>query len=577
MPVALRASLDFCKEEKAVRQQQKEVGGEISLKQKLINTINKHEYILPLIIFLLFLAVSLPGVSWGAPALWNPDELIWRVDSALRGEMVFDVTEPDFNYPSLPKYVMYAIGSIVYRTGHSTFAFIVAARSFSCLLGALAGVLVYSIARMIGANKRISMLAGLLYVASGVAAANGRFAHNDLYLQLFAILCVFCVIKYQYSRSMRWLYASFFVVGLAASSKYTGGSLILLPAAAYVIVNWGEVRDRWFPMFGSLFLGGAISLLGYGFGTPKALFSPIYYFSNVIPALRNYPQYGFNSGARVGLFGQWAVFEDAVGIFAYYVFILAFVWFVMRLIFSKLGKAPIENGKAQGVAVLIFAILIFDLPFMISVNYIGRYFIPFVPFLAILGALLIDEIVIFANHNGMGFVQPLMVVLLALGVSYSLLRLVSTALLFENDARLPATEYIASMRGYQKSLEYTLYPPIVNKRQFMRAHNYPIYFVKYPTDVVPTGGRYEYNQGEQGLLTRDTDYLVIDTLTYSRFYTDSICKTNPVECDFFKKLVAGEITTYRLLKEFKYTLPPYLPQVSLSAVNPEIQIYERVR
>ena len=208
------------------------------MKQRLTNAIQKNEWLLPLFIFLLFMAVSLPGVSWGAPALWNPDELIWRVDSALRGEMVFDVSEPDFNYPSLPKYVMYAIGSLVYATGRSSFAFIVAARSFSCLLGAAAGVLIYYIARMIGANKRISTLAGLLYIASSVAAANGRFAHNDLYLQLFSILCVFFVIKYQYSHSMHWLYASFFSVGLAASSKYTGGSLILLPVVVYVLVNW---------------------------------------------------------------------------------------------------------------------------------------------------------------------------------------------------------------------------------------------------------------------------------------------------------------------------------------------------
>ena len=555
----------------------KVISGEISLKQKIIDFTQKNEWLLPLFIFLLFLAVSLPGVSWGAPALWNPDELIWRVDSALRGEMVFDVSEPDFNYPSLPKYVMYAIGWLVYGTGRSSFAFIVAARSFSCLLGALAGALTYSTARMIGANKSISTLAGLLYIASSVAAANGRFAHNDLYLQLFSILCVFFVIKYQYSHSMHWLYASFFSVGLAASSKYTGGSLILLPVAVYVVVNWVGVRSRWLPMAGSLFLGGVISLLGYGLGTPKALVSPIYYFSNVIPALQNYPQYGFNSGSSIGLFGQWVVFEEAVGTFAYYVFILAFIWFAMWLLLWKTGNMSFENKKAQGIGILISAVLIFDLPFMISINYIGRYFIPFVPFLAILGAFLVDEIISFAKQRGLNFVQPVMITLLVVGISYSLLRLVSIALLFENDARIPAGEYIATIRGYQKSLEYTLYPPIVNKRQFERAHNYPIYFVKYPTDVVPTGGRYEYNLGEHGLLERDTDYFVIDTLTYERLYTDSICETNPVECDFFKKLLVGKVTTYRLLKEFTYSLPPYLPQVSLSAVNPEIRIYERIR
>ncbi len=547
------------------------------MKQKITDVIQKNEWLLPLFIFLLFLAVSLPGVSWGAPALWNPDELIWRVDSALRGEMVFDVSEPDFNYPSLPKYVMYAIGWLVYGAGRSSFAFIVAARSFSCLLGALAGVLTYSIARMIGANKRISTLAGILYVTSGVAAANGRFAHNDLYLQFFTVLCVFFIIKYQYTHSMKWLYISFFCVGLAASSKFTGGSLILLPMSIYVIVNWTEVRSLWLSMIGILFLGGVVSLLGYSLGTPKALFAPIYYFSHVIPALQNYPQYGFNSGSPLGLYGQWVVFKEAVGIFAYYIFILAFLWFAARLILWKMGKTSFENKLAQGVGVLMAAVLIFDLPFMISINYIGRYFIPFVPFLAILGAFLVNEIAVIAKRMNLNFIQPMMIALLVVGVSYSLFRLMSIALLFENDARIPAGEYIASIRGYQKSVEYTLYPPLINKRQFERAHNYPIYFVKYPTDVVPTGGRYEYNLGEQGLLERDTDYLVIDTLTYSRFYTVSICETNPVECDFFKKLLAGESSNYRLLKEFTYRLPPYLPQVSLSAVNPEVRIYERVR
>jgi hypothetical protein len=90
---------------------------------------------------------------------------------------------------------------------------------------------------------------------------------------------------------------------------------------------------------------------------------------------------------------------------------------------------------------------------------------------------------------------------------------------FLNDARIPASEYISTIRGHGKSIEHTLYPPAIERRRFMRAHNDPIYFVKYPTDVVPT---------------------------------------------------------YRLVKEFTYELPAYLPRVRISAVNPDIKIYERV-
>ncbi len=547
------------------------------MQQRFASFVSRNEKLIPVFIFLLFLAASVPGVNWGVPALWNPDEMIWRVDSALRGEIIFDETEPDFNYPSLPKYVMFGIGKIVYGMGGTPSDFYISARVFSALLGAVAGVLVYFMARTIGMDVLTSALAGLLYVSSGVAAANGRFAHNDLYLQLFSVLCVYFVIKYQFTKARLWLYGSFFSVGLAASSKFTGGSLLLVPLFVFVFMNWSEVRKNWLQSFEMLFIGGALSFGGYILGTPKALLWMAYYFKRVIPALQRYPQYGFNSGTPIGLFGQWPVFEDAVGTFAYYIFILCFIWFAAKLILWKLGKLQMDETQAQAIMILAATVLLFDLPFMISINYIPRYFIPFVPFLSILGALFIKEIVDIAKTKNWKYVPQVVSILLVVGITYSMLRLASTALLFMNDARMPASEFVADLPGEGKTIEYTLYPPIVNKKQFAKAYNYPVFFLKYPTDVVPTGGRYEYNQGEAGLIDRETDYLIIDTLTYGRLYTESVCVTNPVECDFFKRLVAGEIKTFRLMKEFTYTLPPWLPDISLSAVNPEVRIYERVR
>lgn len=547
------------------------------MQNKLVSFFSRYEFLIPLFIFFLFLAASLPGISWGAPALWNPDELVWRVDMALHGNMQFDVTEPDFNYPSLPKYVMYAIGSVTYGLGYSAYAFIVAARMFSAVLGASAGILIYSLARMLGARKGIAALAGLFYVVSGIAAENGRFAHNDLYLQFFTILCVFFIIKYQRENLMYWLYLSFFMAGLAASCKYTGGSLIILPIIAFISMRWAEIRSRWHQMTGQLFLGGLVAYLGFGLGTPKAITAPVYYFSSVLPALRNLTNYGFNSGSPLGLFGQWGVFEAAVGIFCYYIFLLGYSWFAVRWLLWKFGKSSFKDGLGQAIGIFLLVIVIFDLPFMISINYIGRYFIPFIPFLTILAAFFVDEVIGLAQNRGLSFVRPLIMVVLTVGIAYSMLRLVSVALMFINDSRIAATEYIASIRGYQKSIEYTLYPPYIEKRRFMRAHNYPIYFVEWEGDTVPTGGRYEYNLGEEGLLERDTDYFVIDSFTYDRFYTESICATTPVECDFFIKLLNNEVKSFRLLKKFSYELPPYLPKVSLTAVNPVIHIFERVR
>jgi len=446
----------------------------------------------------------------------------------------------------------------------------------SALLGAISGVLVYYLARTIGADKLTSALAGLLYISSGIAAANARFAHNDLYLQFFSILCVYFAIKYQFTKARSWICASFFAVGLAASSKYTGGSLLLLPLFVLVVMNWSDLRRNWLQSFGLLIVGGLLSFAGYVIGTPRAIYF-LAYFKNVIPALQRFALYGKNSGAPIGLYGQWKVFENTVGTFGYYLFILCFIWFAVKLILWLFGKIQLDEKRAQAISILVMAVIIFDLPFLVSVNYVMRFFIPFVPFLSILGALFVREMIDLANNKGLNFVPSVVAIVLVVGISYSMLRLVSIALLFINDARIPASEYIATIRGYKNTIEYTLYPPIVNKKQFYgAARNYPIYFLKYPNEVMPTGGKVKYNQGEQGLIEREVDYLVIDTFTYSRFYNDLICETNPVECDFFKKLLAGEISSFRLVKEFTYSLPPYLPNVSVLTVNPEIRIYERV-
>ena len=547
----------------------------------MLNKINmffsRREFLLPLTLFAFFLAASLPGIQWGAPALWNPDELVWRVDMALNGAMQFDVNEPDYNYPSLPKYVMYAIGSTTYGLGRSSFAFIVAARSFSAILGAIAGILVYFLARTIGTRKRIAFLAGMFYIASGAAAENGRFAHNDLYLLVFTILSAFFAVQYQKTLSVRRLYLSFLMVGLAASCKYTGGSLIILPIIVYLSANWKNIKTQWLAMAGRLILGAFIAYLGYGIGTPKAFVSPVGYFSNVLPALRNLTDYGFNTGTPLGLVGQWPVLRETVGIFCYYVFLAAILWFFVRWVLWVFGRVTFADGLGANVGAFLLILLIFDLPFMISINYIGRYFIPFIPFMSILSALMIEEILSLAPDRKLVFAHPVLITLLVLGLGYSALRIVSISLLFLNDSRIPASEYIASFRGYQKSIEYTLYPPFIEKRKFERAHNYPIYFIEWEGDEVPTGGRFEYNQAEKGLLERDTDYFVIDSFTYGRFYSDTICATTPGECDFFKRLIAGEVESYSLLKQFTYRLPPWLPQVSLTAVNPDLLIFERVR
>jgi hypothetical protein len=147
-------------------------------------------------------------------------------------------------------------------------------------------------------------------------------------------------------------------------------------------------------------------------------------------------------------------------------------------------------------------------------------------------------------------------------------------LLFLNDARLPATAYVASLPA-GTSLEHTEYPPAIPPGHFEREHNYPLFFIKAADQEVPTGARYPFNAGEAGLLERSTDYLVIDSFTAAKLADPYTCEAMPLECAFFAELESGKTDHYRLIRQFVYRLPAWLPHIRVAFVNPEIRVYER--
>ncbi len=221
------------------------------------------------------------------------------------------------------------------------------------------------------------------------------------------------------------------------------------------------------------------------------------------------------------------------------------------------------------IGILLLSILALDLPVMISYNYATRFFLPMYPLFAVLGALFIGEVWKFERYRKTASV------VLGLIVLVSFTRNVSVMLLFFNDARIPASQYVAAL-PVETSLEHTYYPPAIPPGHFEREHNYPIYFKKAPDEELPTSKKFEFNAGETGLVKRETDYFIVDSFTSGRFNDPYICETMPAECDFFKQLETGRTDHYKLIAEFNYSLPPYLPQMSISFVNPGIRIYERI-
>ena len=532
--------------------------------------LERYEFIIPLLLFALFLIFTLPGIVWGAPSIWHPDEVVYVALKALYEGTEFDAA--NFNHPHLPIYAMYWLGKILVALGQTSKEVLIGARILSAALTGFTIVLAYLIPRRMGQNVYVSTLSALLLLSVSEMSHNGRFAHNDTFVTFFCTLTIFFLVQYIARNHRGWLYATFFAAGMAVSSKYIAITLVLVPIIVYLWIRGKEILKLSLDTFETLFIGGALTYLGYAVGTPKALTWMAYYFKRLIPALIYSSNYGLQPNSLRGIIGQYLVLLDAVGFPLFLLFITAFLWGIYKILKAYQAKL-LNEEKYRGL--LLLTILVLDLPIMASYNYPTRFFLPLMPFFAILSALFIKDLYSIAQESQNSIYPKLIGAGLTFILLFSLARSVSVMLLFINDARLPATKFVASLPS-SASLEHTEYPPTIPENYFEREHNYPIYFRNTPDEPILTSKNYVYNVGEAGLVDRGTTYLVIDSFTSDKFDNAYTCELMQVECVFFKQLEAGETEHYKLIADFSYQLPPFLPQVEISFVNPEIRIYERI-
>ncbi len=535
--------------------------------RRLLTFLAGHEYLIPLLAFLAFLALTLPGISWGAPAIWHPDEVALRAIKALHGDWGY--YEANFNHPFLPQNLMYLVGRLVQAFGGTDAALLISARLISAVLLGLSVALVYPAARRLGLGIPAAGLASLLLLASSEVMHNGHFAHTDAYVTFFSTLTVFLLLQYQAVGLRGWLYGAFLAAGLALSSKYNSLLLGLAPAVVYILKNRTGPARRPLALIEPLFIGIVLYILGFGIGTPRFLAWPAFFLKRAIPAFLYNGSYGYQPGAQRGLTGQFSLLEQAVGPLLFLLMLAAVLWALYR--FFRSLRAGMEIESSLGVVLL--CLLLLDLPLMASYNLAVRFVLPLLPLLAVLGAGLAQDLFTRAR-----LLTPMNTRLLGLGLGlillFSLARTVSLMLLFLNDARYAAGAYLATLPS-GSSLEETFYSPTIPAGKFSREHNYPLSFLKSPADSPPTDKPYDFNRAEAGLVERGTGYLLVDSFTASRFDDPYTCGLMRPECDFFKELASGESAHYRLLADFHYSLPWFMPPISADFVNPGIRIYER--
>lgn len=272
-----------------------------------------------LALFALALTTGAIGVTWGLPSHARsglyPGALSWydqaQTSQRLYTTAPFDSFHPDeggilnalsnmspgeldfnprfFNYPSLWIYTTGAALAAAERLGlvelqnskryylerpDAMARLYVAGRLPAVLISAIGVVLTaWTATRLFGST---GWLAGLLLAVTPLWARDAHFLLVNVPAAAFGTGAAYCAATALVTPSRAWLLASGLLAGLAASTKYPAGAVLLLPLSV-VVWRRSELASPF-----RLCLGiGGVAALAFIAGTPYALVTPAAWFHDV--------------------------------------------------------------------------------------------------------------------------------------------------------------------------------------------------------------------------------------------------------------------------------------------------------
>lgn len=235
----------------------------------------------------LALGLRWAGMGWGLPFAFQPEEssiyVRWAMELALH-----DQWNPHyFQNPSLLIYLfglqfigLFSIARLmqmgqdagdlymVFRGEQDLFYGL--ARLDSVLFGTATVFVTYLIARRLW-NERAGIAAAATLAANFLHVRNSQYAVNDVPSTFFLVLSFYYALRVSEKGGLRDYLLAGLMAGLAASTKYNAGMVVVSVAAAHWIQNGGLVgslRPR--PLAG-LSLAATAALVGFVIGTPYSV------------------------------------------------------------------------------------------------------------------------------------------------------------------------------------------------------------------------------------------------------------------------------------------------------------------
>lgn len=241
------------------------------------------------IILLAALLVRVWGVNYDLPYIYDPDEPVYLTII----QNIFKTGDPNphfFHYPSLFFYInalayvpYYLLGKLIgaLHTPNdilppislvmgTTLArmptTVLLGRSITILFGVATVGLVYFVGKQITSRPAVGVLASLMVAISSTNVWHSRLITPDTLVTFFSLASILAsILIYQQGKTWHYVVAGI-CVGLAASSKYNGG-LIVLPLLLAHFLHYGKSAFKQPKIYLALLLCG----VGFLATTPYAI------------------------------------------------------------------------------------------------------------------------------------------------------------------------------------------------------------------------------------------------------------------------------------------------------------------
>ncbi|MEM4346987.1 MAG: glycosyltransferase family 39 protein [Candidatus Altiarchaeota archaeon] len=498
------------------------------LTEKLRSKENKIIIVICIISFLL----NVIGIWWGTPYKWHPDEVTIYV---LTMAKQMDPNPHNFISGSLHKYTV-GLALLPYYlklklTGEldkipltlkppytneqfklMTNALLIS-RAISVVMGALIVLFVYLIAREVY-NKRSAIISSILLAFTMSFVNFSHFATVDISTTFWIILSMLFIIKLIKKQDMGYYLLSGLFIGFAISTKYTAGLMILLFFISHLLfkekISLNSLINKQFS------LGFSMIFIGFLIGTPFAIIDFSNFKKDVITAITDVQLYKGIRNPYPGYISHIVNLINGMGLPLFLVSIIALTYTALKLI-------RIEDNSYKYTLLFFLFIVLFYL-IVGKWNFAPmRYTVPLLPFIAILNGKFF--------YDMLKFKKKITIFVLAFIIPYSFCYTISADILFINDSRYLATEWIERNIDKNSTIELYYYNPNIpeNITVFQPKNNGSI------EDFI------------SGLESRKSDYIILSSLYYERYLVDT--NAFPERTKYFSDLI-NERKNYRIVAKF---------------------------